>query len=622
MQRHTNKDAKASDAGDAGGVEKFGRYRVLGLLGEGAMGRVYLSEDPILKRRVAVKVIPTDRNLDPAVRRGFLERFAVEAQACAMLNHPSIVSIYDAGEENGTPWIAFEYVSGERLDRLIAQKTPLPFDRILRIAGDIAAAMRHAHGMGIVHRDIKPANILIDEASGIAKLADFGVVKSPHASITQSGTAVGSPGYMSPEQIDDLDVDARSDIFSFGIVLYEMLTGVHPFLRDTVQATFYATLSCNYKPVRELREDAPEKLVKFVEKSLVADRNLRIINADELCSMIAECLSGDDETKTRMMRVGSSQYGAAARIKYGFALAMRRIRSMRKALPPVANRAVSAVGETYRNNVRPFAKNTFNKAYAPLEKRFTKSQITIALTCISSLAAAIVLILLFASVSAKISDRNRLVRAAQEKGYTVKNGKQLVGTCRGYIDKCDYFNASELAGILTTSKGQKYVLSGRLFNAMAALCADRFDEAATLFAKVQKMKGGEAAIRKEHPYYIRYLEAWIERELPDPLITLCASRLYLYDNEQVIAWTKDEHYWVRWNAVYIRQKGGQKVDLVPVYILDLDYSASARTKIRAAEKLGDLGDRRAVPALMAARDGRNPASSVARRVLREKFNVW
>jgi len=584
------------------------------------MGRVYLSEDPILKRRVAVKVIPTDRNLEPAVRREFLERFAVEAQACAMLNHPSIVSIYDAGEENGAPWIAFEYVSGEHLDRLIAQKTPLPFDQILRIAGDIAAAMRHAHGMGIVHRDIKPANILIDETSGIAKLADFGVVKSPHAAITQSGTAVGSPGYMSPEQIDDLEVDARSDIFSFGIVLYEMLTGVHPFLRDTVQATFYATLSCNYKPIRELRADAPEKLVKFVEMSLVADRNLRIINADEVCSMIAECLS--DKDKTRMMRVGTGKHNAVKKVKFGFALALRKARSLKKALPPVAGRAVDAVYAIYEKSIMPFAKKIFNKVYGPLEKRFSKKQLTIALTGVTSLIAAVVLILLFAAVSSSINDNNRLANAAQEKGYSVKNGKQLITACREYIDKCDYFNAKELAGILTTGKGKNYILRGSLFNAMAALCADKFNDAAALFAKVQEIKGGEAAIRKEHPFYIRYLEAWIERELPDSLITLCASHLYLHDNSQVKAWAASEHYWVRWNAVYIQQKGGKKVDLVPVYILDLDYSASARTKIRAAEKLGEIGDRRAIPALKAARDGRNPASSVARRVLREKFNEW
>jgi serine/threonine protein kinase len=617
MQQQIGQDANQN--GLTG--KRFGRYKVLGLLGEGAMGRVYLSEDPILKRRVAVKVIPPDRNLEPAVRREFLERFAVEAQACAMLNHPSIVSIYDAGEEDGVPWIAFEYVSGERLDRLISQKKQLPFDQILRIAGDIAAAMRHAHAMGIVHRDIKPANILIDDASGVAKLADFGVVKSPHAAITQSGVAVGSPGYMSPEQIDDLEVDMRSDLFSFGIVLYEMLTGVHPFLRDTVQATFYATLSCNYKSISDFRAGVPDKLVKFVKMSLVADRNLRIINADELCAMIADCLD-DNAGKTRMMRLGAAKNGAAKRLRFAFARALRKVRLLLKAAPPAANRASGAVGAFYKKKILPPVKNAFNAVYGPLEKRFSKKQLTIALTCAATAVAAAVLVLLFATVSSKISDKNRLVAAAQEKGYAVKNGKQLINVCRGYIDKCDYYNASELAGVLITGKDKNYILKGRLMKAMAALCADRFGEAAALFARVQALKGGKAAIRREHPFYIKYLEAWIERELPDSLINLCAERLYLHENSQVSGWTLNEHYWIRWNAVYILQRGGKKVDLVPVYILDLDHSASHRTKTRAVEKLGDIGDRRAVTALIAARDGGNPASSVARRVLREKFNVW
>ncbi|MDR0330370.1 MAG: serine/threonine protein kinase [Chitinispirillales bacterium] len=600
--------------GRGSGALRFGRYRVIEMLGEGAMGRVYLSEDPILRRRVAVKVISTDSGLPPEVRSEFLERFAVEAQACAMLNHPSIVSIYDAGEEGGVPWIAFEYVSGEHLDALIAQKKQLPFDLIIRIAGDISAAMRHAHGMGIVHRDIKPANILIDDASGVAKLADFGVVKSPHAAVTQSGKTVGSPGYMSPEQIDDLEVDARSDIFSFGIVLYEMLTGVHPFLRNTVQATFYATLSCNYKPISELREGVPEKLVKFVEMSLVADRNLRIINADELCSMVANCLDSRAST-TRMMRIREAKRGAAKQIKHTAALALRRVRAFWKTAP----RAVAAA---YRESVLPSVKRTFDKIYKPIEARYSKKQRTAAITIFTSVTAAIILIAIFSAISSKISDRNSLVKIAQEKGYALNTGRQIIDSCRANIDRCDYYGATELADILAMGKGKAYALNGRLYRAMAALCADRFNDAAALFADVQSLRGGKDAIKKEHPFYIKYLEAWIERELPDPLIDLCAARLYLHDNSQVKAWAKDKHYWIRWNAVCILQKGGVPVDLVPVYILDLDHSASARTKIRAAEKLGDLGDKRAVQALIAARDGRNPASSTARRVLREKFGVW
>jgi hypothetical protein len=215
-----------------------------------------------------------------------------------------------------------------------------------------------------------------------------------------------------------------------------------------------------------------------------------------------------------------------------------------------------------------------------------------------------------------------VIRAALEKGYVIKNDKQLIDTCRAYIEKCDYWQASEIADILIESKRKDHALYGRLYKAMAALCADRFNDAFDLFAEVRKLDGGESAIRREHPFFTRYLEAWIERELPESLVNLCGQGLYLYDNSQIKTWTKNEHYWVRWNAVYIIQRGSEKVDLVPIYILDLDHSASARTKVRAAERLGDLGDRRAVPALIAARDGKGPAASTARRVLREKFNVW
>jgi serine/threonine protein kinase len=586
------------------------------------MGRVFLSEDPILKRQVAVKVISTDRHLDPRVLSEYLERFTVEAQACAKLNHPSIVSIYDAGEEGGVPWIAFEYVDGERLDALIAKKKQLPFDQILRIAGDIAAAMRHAHSLHIVHRDIKPANILIDGTSQIAKLADFGVVKAPFTAITQSGTAVGSPGYMSPEQIDNLEVDARSDIFSFGIVLYQMITGAHPFLRDTVQATFFATVSCNFTPIAKLREDVPEKLVKIVEKSLVADRDLRIINADELCLMIA--VSMDYGTRAAgLLLAGGPDRGLAVRARHAYALALRGAKSIQKKLPPILQTNSASFAAWSMESVVHPAKNLFKKAYGSIERRFTKSQIAIALTGITTLIAAIVLVMLFVTISARSGDKNNIVKAAQEIGYDVKNSKDFADTCRVYINKCDYWNAGRIADILVTSKTKTIALQGHLFKAMSALCADRFNDAAGLFTAVGEFDGGEAAIRKEHEFFIRYLEKWIERELPDALVFLCAQKIYMNENHQVKVWTKDRHYWIRWNAVNILQTAGETVDLVPVYILDLEHAASTRTRVRAAEKLGDLGDRRAVAPLIAVRDNRNnPASSAARKVLREKFKVW
>lgn len=611
----------ATQSPDTNETQSYGRYKVLELLGEGAMGRVYLSEDPILKRKVAVKVISTDRGLDPAVLSEYLERFTVEAQACARLNHPSIVSIYDAGEHDGVPWIAFEYVSGEHLDKLIARQKQLPIDRILEISADIAAAMAHAHSLKIVHRDIKPANILIDAQSQVAKLADFGVVKSPFTAITQSGTAVGSPGYMSPEQIDNLEVDPRSDIFSFGIVLYEMITGAHPFLKDTVQATFFATVSCNYTPISALREDVPEKLVKIVEKALVADKKLRIIDAEELGGMIAACRD-DVPRRTAMASVRETRRGLAKRVKFIYAQAARRARALLKKVPPLYRRTSSDISGFGKEKFVPSVKETIGKIYSPLEKRFSKTQMTIAVTAATSIIAAVILIILFSTMSSRAGDRKAIAAAALEKGYVIRDGKQLIDTCRSYINACNYWPANELSGILAASKNKNLALHGRLFKAMAALCSDKLSEASELFSEVQKLDGGENAIRREHPYFIKYLEAWIERELTETMVNLCAERLFLQDNHQITVWTRDKHYWVRWNAVYILQKGGAKIDFVPVYILDLDHSASARTKIRAAERLGDIGDKRAVAALVAARDGKGPAALTARRVLREKFNVW
>ncbi|MBD3422475.1 MAG: protein kinase [Chitinivibrionales bacterium] len=196
-----------------------GRYRILRLLGAGAMGRVFLAEDPILDRKIALKQIAVDTGAHPKANAEYLQRFTLEARASARLHHQSIVQVFDAGEHNGLPWIAFQYIAGESLEDLLNRETRLLLERALRIGLDIASALEHAHGIGIVHRDVKPANILLQKDSEIAMLSDFGIAKAPWATLTQEGSALGSPGYMSPEQIDGAKLDARSDLFSLGIVL-------------------------------------------------------------------------------------------------------------------------------------------------------------------------------------------------------------------------------------------------------------------------------------------------------------------------------------------------------------------------------------------------------------------
>jgi hypothetical protein len=244
------------------------------------------------------------------------------------------------------------------------------------------------------------------------------------------------------------------------------------------------------------------------------------------------------------------------------------------------------------------------------------------LTTIISLIAAIAVIILFATVGTKTAHENNMVKAAEEIGYGVKNSKHLIDTCRAYVEKCDYQSADKIADILIAGKSKNHVLYGYLFKAMSALCAGRYNDASALFTEVKKLDGGENVIRKEHPFFTHYLGNWMERELPESLTDLYARHLRMQDNQQMKTWMADRHYWVRWNAVRILQRSGAKVDLVPVLILDLDHAASSRTRIRAVERLGDIGDRRAIPALTAVRNNRShPASAAARRVLREKFDV-
>ena len=582
------------------------------------MGRVFLSEDPILKRQVAVKVIPTDRQLSAAVLSEYLGRFTIEAQSCARLNHQSIVSIYDAGEEDGVPWVAFEYVKGEQLDKLIAREKQLPSQQIIAIASDIAQALYHAHSMNIVHRDVKPANILIDENTKIAKLADFGVVKSPFTAITQSGTSVGSPGYMSPEQIDGTDIDGRSDIFSFGIVLYEMLTGAHPFVRDTVQATFLATAGCNYPPVKKLNENAPDKLVNIVERCLVPDRNGRIKNAETLCALLAESVE-DASRKAKLQSIKAAEGVITAKLEDAYVLTRQEIKKGWAAAVPIYKQKYGELRRFCNDKALPAVNKIFHKVYAPLASRYSKSQIMAAAAAASGAAALVVIILLIGAVRGKNDNANEFQKAARDLGYTVTNINALVDSCRAQIDRGDLSGANDLADILILNK--QSAVQGRLLKAMAALSADRYDEAFEWFTELHKISGGKSAIRKEHPFFISYIERRIDREMPMVVVDLCAEGLFLNETPEIKAWVRSEHYWQRWNAARIQKKAGDKVDLVELYILDLEHSASTSTKIRAAERLGEIGDKRAVPALLDARDNKGPASQAARKVLRERFNV-
>jgi TolB-like protein/Tfp pilus assembly protein PilF/predicted Ser/Thr protein kinase len=252
-------------------------YRILAKLGEGGMGVVYKAEDSKLKRTVALKFLPPELTREPEAKA----RFAREAQAAAALSHPNIGTVYEIDEAEGRLFIAMECIEGRSLKQKIAAG-PLKLDEALDLGAQIAAGLQEAHEKGIVHRDVKPSNIMIT-AKGVPKILDFGLaVTRERTRMTRTGTTLGTVAYMSPEQARGEDVDRRSDIWSLGIVLYEMLSGATPFSGRHEQAVLYAILNENHAPLTGLRTGLPVELEQIVDKCLVKDPDLRYQHVDEL----------------------------------------------------------------------------------------------------------------------------------------------------------------------------------------------------------------------------------------------------------------------------------------------------------------------------------------------------
>jgi serine/threonine-protein kinase len=260
-------------------IKKLGRYEIVLELGHGAMGTVYKAVDPLIERTVAIKAINLDLPKDEF--QNFEERFYREAKSAGRLNHPNIVTIFDAGEADNTAYIAMEFLEGQSLREILDSGKSLANDRISEIAAQIADGLAYAQQHGIVHRDIKPANIMIT-SSGQVKITDFGIAHLPSGSKTQSGTILGSPKYMSPEQIVGETVDGRSDIFSLGVMLYEMVAGKPPFEGESVSNIMYRILNEMPADIREINKKSPSAFAYIIYKTLAKLPQDRYQSASEL----------------------------------------------------------------------------------------------------------------------------------------------------------------------------------------------------------------------------------------------------------------------------------------------------------------------------------------------------
>ncbi len=267
-----------------------GRYEVEDLVGTGGMSSVYRARDRVLERRVALKILHEHFTSDPE----YVERFRREARAIARLNHPNIVTVIDRGELDSHQFIVFEHVPGENLKDVVRRRGPLPVDEALALTGQIARGLAFAHEHGVVHRDVKPQNVLLDE-NGAAKVTDFGIARSiePGDGLTESGTLLGTSEYISPEQASGRRVDARSDQYSLGVVLYELLTGEPPYSGDNFMAIAMKHLRDPVPRVRDRRPDVPASVEAIVSRAMAKRPEERFPSTEEMLAALEAATKAD-----------------------------------------------------------------------------------------------------------------------------------------------------------------------------------------------------------------------------------------------------------------------------------------------------------------------------------------
>src|SRR5271166_920897 len=273
-------------------IEALGKYEIKRTLGRGAMGTVYEGWDPIIARRVAIKTVKLPDSADPETEDA-LARFRREAQAAGRLTHPNIVAVFDYGETNDLAYIVMEFVDGPSLKMLLDKNERFALADTVRVMQDLLAGLQFSHERGVVHRDIKPANVMLT-SSGQSKIADFGIARIESSSMTQAGTLLGTPAYMSPEQFMGQVVDARTDIYSAGVLLYQLLTGERPF-EGSMSAIMHKALHIEPPVPSQLSVTAPPSFDAVVRRAMAKRPQDRFPSASAFAEAMRDALANQGE---------------------------------------------------------------------------------------------------------------------------------------------------------------------------------------------------------------------------------------------------------------------------------------------------------------------------------------
>jgi len=292
------REAKIVISDELGIKPTVGRYEILGELGQGAMGIVYKAKDPKINRLLAIKTIRFSDEFEEEKLREVKERFMREAEIAGKLSHPAVVSIYDVGEDYDLTYMAMEFLEGDSLQTYCRRGSLLSLRKVLYIVEETASALDYAHSNGVIHRDVKPANIMLLK-DGHVKVTDFGIAKAVSSSQTKSGVVLGTPNYMSPEQINGHDIDGRSDIFSLGVVFFELLTGQLPFQGKTLTNLFYQITQVKHPSVRSVNPKVPKPCEQLIDKALAKEPERRFQKAGELAKYLNAMVTRIDQLRTR-----------------------------------------------------------------------------------------------------------------------------------------------------------------------------------------------------------------------------------------------------------------------------------------------------------------------------------